>query len=144
MSKSIWFKAYSLEELHQRFHGTMADSLGIRVTEIGADFIRGTMPTHRHTVQPLGFIHGGANVTLAESLASIGANMVVNRSRFFCVGQEVNANHLRSVREGLVTGIARPEHIGKKSQVWSIRLFDDQERLSCISRLTLAVIEQRS
>ena len=140
--KPIWHKIFSVEELRARLGHTMSEHLGIRITEIGDDFLKGTMPVNEKTRQPLGLVHGGANVTLAESLGSVGANMVVDREKYFCVGQEINANHLRSVREGLVTGIARPEYVGKSSQVWSIKLFDDNEKLTCISRLTMAVLQR--
>jgi len=99
------------------------------------------MPVDARTWQPYGLLHGGASVTLAETLGSVGANCVVDDSRFFCVGQEINANHLRGVRSGRVTGTARPIHVGGRSQVWEIRIEDDKGRLACISRLTLAVVE---
>ena len=141
-TKSIWHSVFSVEELRQRLGHTMAEHLGIRITEIGEDFLKGTMPVSEQTRQPLGLVHGGANVTLAESLGSVGANMVVDREKYFCVGQEINANHVRSVSKGLVTGIAKPEYIGKASQVWSIKLYDDDNNLTCISRLTMAVLKR--
>jgi 1,4-dihydroxy-2-naphthoyl-CoA hydrolase len=114
--------------------------LGIEFTEIGEDFIRGTMPVDARTHQPFGLLHGGASVALAETLGSMGANMCVDSSRYLCVGQEINANHLKSVRSGRVTGTARPLHVGKRSQVWSIDIVDDSGALVCVSRLTVAVI----
>jgi 1,4-dihydroxy-2-naphthoyl-CoA hydrolase len=138
---SIWFRPYTLEELEQQSGGCMVQHLDIRFTEIGPDYIRATMPVDARTWQPFGLLHGGASVTLAETLGSVGANCVVDGSRFFCVGQEINANHLRGVRSGHVTGTARPIHVGARSQVWEIRIENDKGRLACISRLTLAVVE---
>jgi len=138
---SIWFRPYTLEELDRQSQGCMVELLDIRFTEIGPDYIRATMPADARTWQPFGLLHGGASVTLAETLGSVGANCVVDDSKFFCVGQEINANHLRGVRSGRVTGTARPIHIGGRSQVWEIRIEDEKGRLACISRLTLAVVE---
>ena len=101
------------------------------------------MPVEPHTRQPMGYLHGGASLVLAETLGSVAANFVVDRAKFRCLGQEINANHLRPVAEGLVTGTARPFHIGTRSQVWSIEIRDPRERLVCISRLTMAVVEWR-
>jgi len=138
---SIWFRPYTLEELDRQSQGCMVELLDIRFTEIGPDYVRATMPADARTWQPFGLLHGGASVTLAETLGSVGANCVVDNSKFFCVGQEINANHLRGVRSGRVTGTARPIHIGGRSQVWEIRIEDDKGRLACISRITLAVVE---
>jgi 1,4-dihydroxy-2-naphthoyl-CoA hydrolase len=138
---SIWFRPYTLEELDRHSQGCMVGHLDIRFTEIGPDYIRATMPADARTWQPFGLLHGGASVTLAETLGSVGANCVVDTSQCFCVGQEINANHLRGVRSGRVTGTARPIHIGGRSQVWEIRIEDEQGRLACISRMTLAVVE---
>jgi 1,4-dihydroxy-2-naphthoyl-CoA hydrolase len=138
---SIWFRPYTLEELDRQSQGCMVEHLDIRFTEIGPDYVRATMPADARTWQPFGLLHGGASVTLAETLGSVGANCVVDNSKFFCVGQEINANHLRGVRSGRVTGTARPIHIGGRSQVWEIRIEDQKGRLACISRLTLAVVE---
>lgn len=138
---SIWFRPYTLEELDQQSRGCMVELLDIRFTEIGPDYVRATMPADARTWQPFGLLHGGASVTLAETLGSVGANCVVDNTKFFCVGQEINANHLRGVRSGRVTGTARPIHIGGRSQVWEIRIEDEKGKLACISRLTLAVVE---
>jgi 1,4-dihydroxy-2-naphthoyl-CoA hydrolase len=116
--------------------------LGILFTEVGEDFIRGTMPVDERTHQPYGLLHGGASVALAETLGSMGAAMCVDRARHLCVGQELNANHLRSVRSGLVTGTARPRHVGSRSQVWSIDIVDGAGALVCVSRLTVAVVDR--
>lgn len=138
---SIWFRPYTLEELDRQSRDCMVGYVDIRFTEIGPDYVRASMPVDARTVQPFGLLHGGASVTLAETLGSVGANCVVDNTRFFCVGQEINANHLRGVRSGRVTGTARPIHIGARSQVWEIRIEDEKGRLACISRLTLAVVE---
>lgn len=138
--KPIWHANPGLDALNAGCKNTACEALGIQITEIGPDYIVGTMPADHRTFQPFGLVHGGSNVLLAETLGSIGANMLVDNSRFYCVGQEVNANHLRGVRQGLVTGKASLWHAGRSSQVWNIELFDDQGRLSCISRLTMAVV----
>ncbi len=142
---SIWYSdpgPDTLARLNALGTGTMSAHLDIRVTEIGDDYLRGTMPVDERTVQPYGLLHGGASVVLAETLGSLGAAMTVDHDACFCVGLEVNANHLRSVRTGLVTGTARPEHLGSKTQVWSIRLTDERDKPTCIARLTVAVIRR--
>ena len=137
---SIWRSLLPLETLNAGGAGTLMGPLGIEFTEIGEDFIRGTMPVDARTHQPFGLLHGGASVALAETLGSMGANMCVDSSRYLCVGQEINANHLKSVRSGHVTGTARPLHVGMRSQVWSIEIVNDSGALVCVSRLTVAVI----
>jgi 1,4-dihydroxy-2-naphthoyl-CoA hydrolase len=138
---SIWYRPYTLEELQRTSGGSMADHLDIRFTELGPDYLRGTMPVDARTVQPFGLLHGGASVVLAETLASVAANCCVDSPRFYCVGQEINANHIRSARNGRVTGTARPIHLGARSHVWDIRIEDEQGRLTCVSRLTMSVLE---
>lgn len=138
---SIWNQPVTLDELQRGGQVGMAAHLDIRFTEIGPDYIRATMPVDERTQQPFGLLHGGASAVLAETLGSVGANYCVDRSRYFCVGQEINANHLRSARSGRVLGTARPVHIGRRSQVWDIRIEDEQGRLTCVSRLTLSVVE---
>jgi 1,4-dihydroxy-2-naphthoyl-CoA hydrolase len=138
---SIWFRPYTLEELDGLSKDSMVEHLDIRFTEIGPDYMRATMPVDKRTWQPYGLLHGGASVALAETLGSTGANCVVDNTRYYCVGQEINANHLRAVRSGRVTATARPVHIGARSQVWEVRIEDDRGKLACISRITLAVVE---
>lgn len=140
---SIWFRPYTLDELQRLNTGSLAGHLDIRFTEIGPDYLRGTMPVDERTRQPFGLLHGGASVSLAETLGSVAANCCVDGPKFYCVGQEINANHLRSARTGQVTGTARPVHLGSRSQVWDIRIEDDQGRLTCVSRLTMSVLESR-
>lgn len=141
MSHSIWFKEPDLNDINTMIANTIDANLGIEITEVGDDFIRGTMPADSRTFQPFGRIHGGANVVLAESLGSLGANFLIDQEKFFSVGQEVNANHLRGVTEGYVTGTARNVYNGRTSQVWEIRIEDAQGKLSCIARLTMAVVK---
>ena len=140
---SIWFRPYTLEELQRLNAASMAEHLDIRFTELGTDYLRATMPVDERTRQPFGLLHGGASVTLAETLGSVASNCCVDSARFYCVGQEINANHIRSARTGRVTGTARPMHLGSRSQVWDIRIEDDQGRLTCVSRLTMSVLESR-
>jgi 1,4-dihydroxy-2-naphthoyl-CoA hydrolase len=118
----------------------MGEHLGIEFIEVGEDFLKGRMPVDHRTRQPYGLLHGGASVALAETLGSVGAAYVVDRRQFNTVGLEINANHVRGVREGFVTGTARPIHIGKSTQVWEIRITDEREKLVCISRLTVAIL----
>jgi 1,4-dihydroxy-2-naphthoyl-CoA hydrolase len=139
---SIWRSPLSLETLNAGGAGTLMGPLGIEFTEIGEDFVRGTMPVDARTHQPYGLLHGGASVALAETLGSMGANMCVDSTRYLCVGQEINANHLKSVRSGRVTGTARPLHVGARSQVWSIDIVNEAGALVCVSRLTVAVIQR--
>lgn len=139
---SIWRSVLPLETLNAGGAGTLMGPLGIEFTEIGEDFVRGTMPVDARTHQPYGLLHGGASVALAETLGSMGANMCVDSSRYLCVGQEINANHLKSVRSGRVTGTARPLHVGMRSQVWSIDIVNEAGALVCVSRLTVAVIQR--
>ncbi|NVK26133.1 MAG: hotdog fold thioesterase [Gammaproteobacteria bacterium] len=139
---SIWFKSPDLSEINAWNKGTMLEHLDIQITKVADDYIEGTMPANEKTFQPFKLVHGGANVVLAESLGSIGAQLTVDPEKYYCVGQEVNANHVRGVRSGLVTGQARQLYKGKTSQVWEIKLFDDRQKLTCISRLTVAVVKK--
>lgn len=138
----IWFERPTLEQLRAMQAATLVEHLGMLVTEVGDDYLRGTMPVDSRTRQPSGLLHGGASVALAESLGSLGAVWCVDRSRYTCVGQEINANHLRAAREGFVTGTARPFHLGSRSHVWGIEIRDEAERLVCVSRITMAVLER--
>jgi uncharacterized protein (TIGR00369 family) len=122
--------------------GTLIEHLGILFTEIGDDFVRATMPVDTRTVQPYGLLHGGASVALAETLGSMGAAMCVDAAEYQVVGQEINANHVRAARSGLVTGTARAVHLGGRTQVWSIEIVNDAQKLVCISRITMAVIKR--
>jgi 1,4-dihydroxy-2-naphthoyl-CoA hydrolase len=121
----------------------MSGHLGIRFCEIGPDFLRATMPVTEKTQQPFGQLHGGASVTLAETIGSVASLLCIDDTQYLCVGQEVNANHLRSKSSGTVTATARPFHLGSRSHVWHIEIRDEEERLVCVARLTMAVIERR-
>ncbi|WP_373077157.1 hotdog fold thioesterase [Zhongshania sp.] len=137
---TIWTQTPSLAEANAVTRNTIADVLGIEITEIGADFVKGTMPVDKRTHQPFGILHGGASVVLAESLGSFAANLACEKG-FVCVGLDINANHIRSVKSGLVTGVAKAVHIGRRTQVWEIRIADEADKTVCVSRLTVAVIE---
>jgi 1,4-dihydroxy-2-naphthoyl-CoA hydrolase len=140
---SIWHVATTPEFLTERGTKSLPGHLGIRITEIGPDYLRATMPVSAHTHQPFGVLHGGASVALAETAGSLAAMLCVDPQQYMCLGQEINANHLRAVSEGTVTATARPFHIGTRSQVWSIEIRDESDRLVCVSRLTMAVVERR-
>lgn len=145
---AIWFGSPTQSpptpaDANLRMRGLLADHLGIEFTEVGDDYLRGTMPVEPRTHQPMGYLHGGASVVLAETLGSVAANYVVDTGKYRCLGQEINANHLRPVTDGKVTGTARAIHLGSRSQVWGIEIRDPKERLVCISRLTVAIIDWR-
>ena len=136
------FRPSSLAALNALSANTAMEPLGIEFTELGPDFLCATMPVDRRTHQPYGLLHGGASVLLAETLGSTAA-MLCAAEGARCVGIEINANHLRAVREGIVTGTARPLHVGRQTQVWDIRIEDAAGRLACVSRLTVAVLPAR-
>jgi 1,4-dihydroxy-2-naphthoyl-CoA hydrolase len=139
---SIWFnKNLSLADLTPLGKGTLGEHIGIQWLEVGPDYLKATMPVDHRTKQPYGLLHGGASVALAETLGSVAAAMVVDNTKFYCVGLEINANHVRSAREGLVTGMAIPIHIGASTQVWDIKIYDQRNKLICISRITVAVLK---
>jgi len=139
---AIWFQPLTLQALNERSAHTLAEFLDIQFTAIGEDTLTATMPANMRSKQPLGIVHGGANVVLAETLASTAANCVIDLTQCYCVGLEINANHLRPVREGLITAITRPIHIGRTTQVWHIDLFDQEGKPSCVSRMTAAVVQR--
>ena len=127
-------------EVIARDEGTMIAHLGIEIVEVGDDFLKARMPVDHRTVQPQGRLHGGASCALAETVGSVAANMVIDSSQFLAVGLDINANHIRPVKDGYVYGTARPDSIGRTTQVWTIRITDQDDRLVCVSRLTMAVI----
>ena len=137
---SLWKQSTELDPINAARRNTLLDSLGIRFTEIGADYVRGTMPVDARTHQPFGLLHGGASVALAETLGSMAGNLCLDAEREYAVGLDINANHVRAVTKGTVTGTARPLHLGRSTQVWEIRIDDDAGKLVCIARLTLAVV----
>jgi uncharacterized protein (TIGR00369 family) len=141
---SIWHTPPSAAELDAMAGGTLIETLGIEIVEARDDALVARMPVDHRTVQPAGALHGGASVALAETLASWAGFLTVDREKFHVVGQEINANHIRPVFSGWVIGTATPAALGRRSQVWEIRITDEEGRLVCNSRCTLAVIEQRS
>jgi 1,4-dihydroxy-2-naphthoyl-CoA hydrolase len=141
----IWYDpTITPDRLNPLAKNTLGEHIGIEITEVGEDFLRGRMPVDNRTRQPYGLLHGGASVALAETLGSVASAFVVDRSKYDCVGLEINANHVRGVREGFVTATARPVHLGKTTHVWDIRIHDEREKLVCISRLTVAIIKKIS
>lgn len=140
---SIWFnKELSLAYLGQLEKGTMGEFLGIEWVEIGDDFIKARMPVDHRTKQPYGLLHGGASCVLAETIGSVASAMAIDHDKYYCVGIEINANHVRSARDGFVTGIASPLHLGGSTHVWDIRIYDEKEKMICVSRLTVAIIKR--
>jgi 1,4-dihydroxy-2-naphthoyl-CoA hydrolase len=139
---TIWKSPRSVAQLNAGRGGTMIECLGIEFTEVGDDFIRATMPVDGRTRQPYGLLHGGASVALAETLGSTGAALCVDTKEYDCVGQEINANHVRRTRSGIVTGTARALHVGGRSQVWMIDIVNEAGQLVCTSRLTVAVLRR--
>jgi 1,4-dihydroxy-2-naphthoyl-CoA hydrolase len=138
------FKANPTPEiLNKMFTNTMVEHLGIECTLIGDDFIEAKMPVDRRTHQPLGLLHGGASVALAETLGSVAATCCIDMATQYCVGLEINANHIKSVRSGFVIGAAKPIHIGKRTHVWEIRITNEAKEMVCISRITMAIIDKR-
>lgn len=138
---AIWHQHPSLAQLNSS-KNTLVEHLGIEFIEVGDDFIKARMPVDHRTVQPMGLLHGGASVALAETLGSSGAYLCVDPAKYVVVGLEINANHVRAVRDGWVTGTARPLHRGKTTQLWEIRITDAADKLVCISRLTMAVLDK--
>ena len=140
MSKSIWLGSPELQDIEWMQSNTLSESLGIRVVEIGSDFLRGEMQVNEKTKQPFGICHGGAYVAMAEELGSIASWLMVDREIFIGVGVEINANHLKAVRSGIVTGVCKPIHIAGRNHVWEIRISDDKGDLCCISRFTCTIV----
>jgi len=138
----IFTKNLSLDFLNKLANDTMTSHIGIEFTEVGEDYISAVMPVDQRTKQSYGMLHGGANVVLAETLGSVAANFTVDTDSQYCVGLDINANHLKSVKDGFVKGTARPIHIGKKTQVWEIKIVNPDGQLTCISRLTMAVLDK--
>ncbi|KAA0891669.1 hotdog fold thioesterase [Oryzomonas rubra] len=136
----IWKSPATLEQITERSRNTLMEHLGIEYLEIGDDYLKARMPVDERTRQTAGILHGGASAALAETLGSIAAGLCVDRERQRIVGLEINANHIRPVTEGWVTGIAKPIHVGKTTQIWEIRIHDERDKLVCISRLTVANI----
>jgi 1,4-dihydroxy-2-naphthoyl-CoA hydrolase len=136
---AIWHGTPSLEEINDRVRNTLVSHLGIRFTDVGADYLAAEMPVDERTCQPRGYLHGGASVALAETVGSYASALCVDMDNKFIFGQEINANHIRPVTEGAVTGIARPYHLGRSSHVWEIRINSEDGKLVCIARLTVSL-----
>lgn len=140
----IWFDAFPIDHVRERSCGTLIEHLGIELVESGDDWLQGRMPVDARTHQPAGVLHGGASVALAETLATWAAAFCVDPEKHHCVGLEINANHLRPVSGGWVHGVARPIHLGRSTQVWEVRISNDDDKLVCISRVTVAVLAAAS
>ncbi len=139
----IWFKKdLAIQDLAGMGKGTMGDYIGIELTEVGTDYLKARMPVDHRTKQPYGLLHGGASCVLAETIGSIASSLVIDQEKFICVGLEINANHVRSAREGFVTGIATPLHLGSTTHVWDIKIKDEKDKLVCISRHTVAILKR--
>ncbi|MCC6470443.1 MAG: hotdog fold thioesterase [Alphaproteobacteria bacterium] len=141
---SIWFGDFPLERARDRGKGTLLEHLGIELLETGDDYLKARMPVDARTRQPAGVLHGGASVVLAETLASWAATFCVDPAKSHCVGLEINANHLRPVADGFVYGTARPLHLGRKTQLWDVRIATEDGKLVCVSRVTMAVLDSPS
>jgi 1,4-dihydroxy-2-naphthoyl-CoA hydrolase len=138
---SIWFnKSVTVDLLHSIDQHSMREHLGIEFTEIGENYLKAKMPVDSRTRQPYGLLHGGASVALAETMGSIASAFVIDTTQFYCVGIEINANHVRGVKEGNVFGTVIPLHIGNSTHVWDIKIHNEQEKLVCVSRLTVAIL----
>jgi len=141
---SIWFDPnVTAKELHSLGVNTMAELIGIEFTEVGDNYLKAKMPVDHRTQQPYGLLHGGASATLAETLGSVASALVIDQSRYNCVGLEINANHIRGVKEGNVFGTVLPLHIGRSTHVWDIKIYDQREKLVCVSRLTVAILPKQ-
>lgn len=135
----IWFKEYKIEDFLWMAKGNMVEHLGIEITKLGNNYLEGKMPVDQRTKQPMGILHGGASAVLSETLGSIASNLIVDPEKFVCVGMEINANHLRPVQSGYVYGKAEIVHIGKTTHVWNTWITNEENKLVCISRLTMSV-----
>ena len=142
---SVWFnKSISLPQLNPLGPATMGEFLGMEWVAIGDDYLKMRMPVDSRTIQPYGLLHGGASCALAETIGSIASHLVIDPEKFICVGLEINANHIRSAKQGFVTATCTPLHIGKSTHVWDIKIHDDADKLICVSRLTVAILEKRA
>ncbi len=140
---SIWKNDYALNNARQEGRYTsILGVLGIEITERGEDYLSGTMPVDHRTHQPTGILHGGASVVLAESLGSSATSMCLDLDREYCVGLDINANHIRAIRSGTVTGTAKPIHMGRSTHVWEINIVDEKQRKVCVSRITMAILQR--
>ncbi|QSX32930.1 hotdog fold thioesterase [Shewanella avicenniae] len=144
---SIWFREVTLEDCARLDKGlggkgSLMQTMGIKVTEIGDDYLVATMPATPAIHNPIGMVHGGANVVLAETVASYAANFAVDFEQYYCVGQEINANHIKAARSGEIKAIAKPIHLGRRTSVWEVKIYNAAGELTCISRMTAAVVKR--
>jgi len=141
---AIWHAAsITVPELQSLGDNTMGAHIGIEFTEIGENYLKAKMPVDHRTVQPYGILHGGASAVLAETLGSVASSLMIDRAQQYCVGLEINANHIRSARSGFVYGTVTPLHLGRSTHVWDIKILDEQDKLVCVSRLTVAILQQK-
>jgi len=141
---SIWFnKSITVNDIKDFGKQTMASYLDMEWTEIGEDYLKLSMPVNEKTKQPYGILHGGASCALAETIGSVASALVIDMEKNICVGLEINANHIRSAKDGKVTGHCKPLHLGKSTHVWDIKIYDESEKLICVSRLTVAILPKR-
>ena len=140
---SIFQRGVTLQQANKMCENTLVSHLGIEFTAIGEDYIEAKMPVDHRTYQPMGLLHGGASVALAETMGSVGAVCTLDYAQHYCVGLEINANHIKSARSGFVFGTARPIHLGKKTQVWEIKIMNEQKELVCVSRITMAILDKK-
>ncbi len=143
VDKSMFPPNTDLNQINALGQGNMFEYLGIEITEVGTEFLKGKMPVDERTKQPLGLLHGGASVALAETLGSVASTLLLDLSKQFPVGLAINANHIKSARQGFVHGICSAIHLGRKTHVWEIRITNDEDELVCISRLTVAVLDHK-
>lgn len=139
----MWKNDFNIAQINGMCKNTIHDALGIEITEKGEDFLAGKMPVDSRTVQPMRILHGGANVVLAESLGSIASLMMIDPEEQISVGLDINANHIRSAKSGYVYGVAKPINIGRKIHVWEIKISDEDDKLTCVSRLTVSVLPKK-
>ncbi|NOX65924.1 MAG: PaaI family thioesterase [Chlorobi bacterium] len=137
---SIWYKSYTIEELKEKITNTLAETLGIKLTEITPDSLKCNMEVLQHTKQSMGILHGGASAALCETLGSIASNLIVNPEKYFCLGLDINASHVRPVSGGFIYAIAKPVHLGRRTHIWRINITNEDGKLVCTSRLTMAVV----
>jgi uncharacterized protein (TIGR00369 family) len=140
---SIWFKPFDIRHAQERSANTLLSHLDIQFIDVGDSFLKASMPVDHRTHQPLGIMHGGASCVLAESVGSTAANYCVDPERYYCVGLDINTNHIRSVKSGLVIATASPYHIGRSTHVWHIEIHDENTKLISVNRLTMAVLNKK-
>jgi len=142
---AIWhYPSTTVSQLQSLGDNTMGAHIGIQFTEIGENYLKAKMPVDHRTVQPYGILHGGASAALAETLGSVASALMIDRDQQYCVGLEINANHIRSARSGFVYGTVTPLHLGRSTHVWDIKILDEHDKLVCVSRLTVAILQKNS